>query len=85
MGFNMTTGTLFILALLAAALAGHAAESPEPLWRIGQAGHRAAEFALAPTNYTAFLERFGSPDQAYYVGLSQAGARLALRSARTTG
>ncbi|MGO8674314.1 MAG: GH92 family glycosyl hydrolase [Limisphaerales bacterium] len=64
-------GTGSLVLAVAAALTVHAADSLEPLWRIGQAGHRAAEFALAPTNYAAFLERFGSPDQAYYVGLSK--------------
>jgi len=41
------------------------------LWRIGQSDASISEFALAPTNYARFLENFGSPDHAYYVGLSQ--------------
>ncbi|MBI3851898.1 MAG: glycoside hydrolase family 92 protein [Verrucomicrobia bacterium] len=57
--------------LLAASLACHAAESLHPLWQIGQADQRAAEFALSPSNYPAFLQQFGSPDHAYYVGVSK--------------
>ncbi|MCX6916070.1 MAG: polysaccharide lyase family protein, partial [Verrucomicrobia bacterium] len=57
--------------VLAANVAGRAAESLNPLWQIGQADHSGAEFALAPTNYSSFLERFGSPDRAYYIGLSK--------------
>jgi predicted alpha-1,2-mannosidase len=40
------------------------------LWQIGQPGATNTQFALAPANYGDFLERFGSPDHAYYVGLS---------------
>ena len=62
----------FVLGcVLAANVAGRAAESLNPLWQIGQADHSGAEFALAPTNYSSFLERFGSPDRAYYIGLSK--------------
>jgi len=43
----------------------------EPLWQIGQADRSAAEFALAKSDYTQFLQRFGSPDHAFYVGLSE--------------
>ena len=57
-------------ALIALA-AGRAAETPQLLWQIGQADHSGAEFALAPTNYASFLEWFGSPDRAYYIGLSK--------------
>ena len=58
----------FVLGcVLAANVAGRAAESLNPLWQIGQADHSGAEFALAPTNYSSFLERFGSPDRAYYI------------------
>ena len=57
--------------VLAANVAGRAAEPLNPLWQIGIADHRGAEFALAPTNYSSFLERFGSPDRAYYIGLSK--------------
>jgi predicted alpha-1,2-mannosidase len=51
---------------------GGAAEPVQPLWQIGRADHRGAEFALAPAKYKSFLENFGSPDRAYYVGLSTA-------------
>ncbi len=43
----------------------------QPLWQIGKTDHSAAEFALAKNEYTSFLQRFGSPDHAYYIGLSQ--------------
>ena len=69
-GSGIRLGSAILLAL-AASLASQAAESLQPLWRIGQAGQGAAQFALAPTNYAAFLERFGSPDRAYYIGLSR--------------
>ena len=58
--------------VLAASLAGRAAETLNPLWQIGEPDHSGAEFALAPTNYGSFLQWFGSPDHAYYVGLSPA-------------
>jgi hypothetical protein len=63
--------SLALGCVLAAPVAGRAAESLHPLWQIGQADHRAAEFALSPTNYPAFLQQFGSPDRAYYVGISK--------------
>ena len=56
---------------LAASLVCSGADARQPLWQIGQAYNRAAEFALAPTNFPQFLLRFGSPDRAYYVGLSK--------------
>src|SRR5579859_2741223 len=40
------------------------------LWRIGNPDNSAAEFALNPDGYTKFLEKFGSPDHAFYIGLS---------------
>ncbi len=43
---------------------------PSLLWEIGKANRNNAEFALAPGDYQSFLLRFGSPDRAYYVGLS---------------
>ncbi|HZI33885.1 MAG TPA: polysaccharide lyase family protein, partial [Candidatus Binatia bacterium] len=55
--------------LICLALATHASET---LWQIGKANHSATEFALAPANYTGFLEHFGKPDHAFYVGLSKA-------------
>src|ERR1017187_2496673 len=57
--------------LLAANLTGRAAESPNPLWQIGLANHSGAEFALAPTNFGSFLQWFGGPDRAFYIGLSK--------------
>ena len=41
------------------------------LWQIGKFGQHDAGFALAPDGYARFLEFFGKPDQAYYIGLSQ--------------
>jgi predicted alpha-1,2-mannosidase len=40
------------------------------LWQIGEPDASSSEFALPPTNYTDFQERFGSPDHAYYIGIS---------------
>ncbi len=48
-----------------------AVESPRPLWEIGSVNQSAAEFALAQGEYARFLQRFGSPDQPYLIGLSQ--------------
>jgi predicted alpha-1,2-mannosidase len=62
-----------LASALAAWLPCSGADAAQPLWQIGQADHQAAEFALAPTNYPEFLQRFGSPDHAYYVGLSKPG------------
>lgn len=47
--------------------------NPDPLavWTIGVADGSPAEFALAPTDYRQFFARFGSPDKAYHVGLSE--------------
>ena len=42
----------------------------QPLWQIGKADHSAAEFALAQNGYKQFLQGFGSPDHAFYIGLS---------------
>ena len=57
--------------LLAASVAANADEPANTRWQIGRADHSGAEFALAPTNYGSFLESFGSPDHAYYIGLSK--------------
>ena len=46
----------------------------EPLWRIGRSDQGAAEFALAQGGYPQFLQRFGSPDHAFYVGLSESAS-----------
>jgi predicted alpha-1,2-mannosidase len=59
-----------------AAVSTHAAESSAEenrlLWQIGKTDQSCSEFALAPDGYTRFLEFFGKPDQAYYIGLSEA-------------
>ncbi|MBI4658534.1 MAG: glycoside hydrolase family 92 protein [Verrucomicrobia bacterium] len=60
-----------LLCTLPLSPSGPAAEPLQPLWQIGQSDNRAAEFALAPTNHAQFLLHFGSPDHAYYVGLSK--------------
>ena len=46
--------------------------SGQSLWQIGKQDQSAAEFALAQNDYAQFLQRFGSPDRAFYVGLSKA-------------
>lgn len=43
----------------------------EPLWQIGKTDRSAAELALAQNGYPQFLQRFGSPDRAFYAGLSE--------------
>ena len=43
----------------------------QPLWQIGKTDRSAAEFALAKNEYTQFLRHFGSPDRAFYAGLSK--------------
>jgi hypothetical protein len=48
-----------------------AVDSGAALWRIGIANDSAAEFALANNQYAQFLQRFGSPDRAFYIGLSK--------------
>ncbi len=53
-----------------AAPAAPAAEG-QPLWQIGKPDRSAAEFALSTGEYTRFLEKFGKPDHAYYIGLSR--------------
>ena len=40
------------------------------LWRMGTVDTNDSEFALAHGGYGDFLEKFGSPDHAFYVGLS---------------
>ncbi len=59
-----------IIGGFAAGFGVHAAENAEPLWQIPKADHSATEFALAQNGDTHFLQRFGSPDRAFYVGLS---------------
>jgi predicted alpha-1,2-mannosidase len=48
---------------------GKAAEN-QMLWQIGTVNANDSEFALAHGDYTNFVENFGSPDHAFYVGLS---------------
>lgn len=48
-----------------------AADDSNILWQIGQADNSAAEFSLAQNQYSEFLLQFGSPDKAFYVGISQ--------------
>jgi predicted alpha-1,2-mannosidase len=47
------------------------AETVPALWQIGKPDGSFAEFALAPGDYRRFLQQFGSPDHAYYIGLSK--------------
>ena len=56
---------------LAFSLGSQAAENTQTLWQIGQADNSIAEFALAPGDYARFLQQFGSPDHAYYIGVSK--------------
>jgi predicted alpha-1,2-mannosidase len=51
-----------------------AAEPPVRLWSIGQQDDSAAEFALAQGGHARFLQQFGSPDRAFYIGLSETPA-----------
>ena len=50
---------------------GNAVLQAQPLWQIGKTDRSAAEFALAQNGYSQFLQFFGSPDRAFYVGLSE--------------
>jgi predicted alpha-1,2-mannosidase len=50
---------------------GSAPGAVQPLWQIGTPGNGTAGFALAPDGYTRFLEFFGKPDHAYYIGISR--------------
>ncbi|HEV2328140.1 MAG TPA: GH92 family glycosyl hydrolase [Verrucomicrobiae bacterium] len=61
---------LKILALYFALIAMARAGDAQPLWQIGTIDAKDSEFALAHGDYTNFIEKFGSPDCAYYVGLS---------------
>ncbi len=63
--------TALILWALGSGLLSLRAEVPvKPLWEIGRADHSDAEFALAPGSYARFMENFGRPEHAFYVGLS---------------
>ena len=46
----------------------------QPLWQIGKTDQSAAEFALARNGYPEFLRQFGSPDHAFYIGLSNSAS-----------
>ncbi len=60
-----------LLGLMAISLTRGAAAAPaNVLWQIGTPDHDDAEFALAPGGYADFLQHFGSPDHAYYIGIS---------------
>jgi predicted alpha-1,2-mannosidase len=67
----MKTTFLVLSFITATALAAELDPSTKTLWQIGEPNRSGAEFALAPTNYPSFLESFGSPDHAYYIGLSK--------------
>ncbi len=56
-----------------ASLSGSAAAQLETLWQIGKKDGSASEFALAQNGYTQFLQHFGSPDRAFYIGISDPG------------
>jgi len=62
-----------VTALLACFLCGSASQA-EPLWQIGKTDQSAAEFALSRNEYTKFLQKFGSPEKAFYIGLSDPAA-----------
>ncbi len=47
--------------------------SAATLWQIGKADNDTREFALAPSNYAGFSDRFGYHDQFYVVGRSADG------------
>jgi hypothetical protein len=59
-----------VLAGVLGLIQAGAAEPSPVLWRVGQTDRSAAEFALAQGEYSRFLQRFGSPDRAFYIGLS---------------
>jgi predicted alpha-1,2-mannosidase len=63
---NHLNGLMFGLILM---ISGYSAQA-QSLWQIGKVDHSAAEFTLAKDGYTTFLQRFGSPEHAYYIGLS---------------
>lgn len=60
----------FLILLISTFLSGNYYLQAQPLWQIGKTDHSAAEFALAKNGYTSFLQQFGSPDHAFYIGLS---------------
>ncbi|HEY1786737.1 MAG TPA: GH92 family glycosyl hydrolase [Verrucomicrobiae bacterium] len=60
----------FALNIFPSTNANAADADTQPLWQIGAADTNDAEFALAHGDYTNFIADFGSPDRAFYVGLS---------------
>ena len=68
----MRTNLLAILCWLTLATPALARDTLPTLWQIGRADASAAEFALAPGDCARFLQSFGSPDRAFYIGLSKA-------------
>ncbi len=67
----MKTTFLAIACGLAMMLPSRARDAIPTLWQIGRPDASVAEFALSPGDYARFLQRFGSPDRAYYIGLSK--------------
>ena len=61
------------IALLVSLL-GELGLPAQPLWQIGKTDQSAAEFALARNGYPEFLQQFGSPDHAFYIGLSDSAS-----------
>ena len=72
---SQAKGFLFclqIFVLLAGTVVFEPAKAADnqTLWQIGTVDNGDSEFALAHGDYTNFLEYFGRPDHAFYVGLS---------------
>ncbi|MGH7941052.1 MAG: GH92 family glycosyl hydrolase [Limisphaerales bacterium] len=66
-------GLLILLLVLASELVSTAitmAGGTETLWQIGTLNTNDSEFALANGAYTNFIADFGSPDHAFYIGIS---------------
>ena len=67
----MATGVAALGSPQEFGVAESTAASAPILWQIGKTDGGCAEFALAPDAYKRFPQNFGSPDHAYYVGLSK--------------
>ena len=61
---------LSLIAVFCFGISASRGQENQPLWQIGAFDNSDAEFALAHGDYTNFLEYFGRPDHAFYVGLS---------------
>jgi predicted alpha-1,2-mannosidase len=61
---------LQVLAFELGTIASTRAAESQTLWQIGTLDTNDSEFALANGAYTNFVADFGSPDHAFYVGLS---------------